>query len=160
MKTAMMQAMDSATLVRVLTTAESVAIGKAKVAKVGNENRLSVGDHQVDFTVRIQGQIRVGEDYDKAPTTSIPLLETLALTLAYAGITRDAAIMAIETALNAVMARQGDRKKGSGAILANAVDVSVIETMIDRVKDNIVAKLPRTHADGPVTTKIEVTPIA
>jgi|TARA_Y100000310_G_scaffold342630_1_gene446676 hypothetical protein len=141
----------------VLSTAEATALKAAKIGIDGGE--LSVGQHDVDFTVRIAGYVRQGAASSMRPTVAIPLLETVALALNYAGITRDAAINAIEQAMSAVMERQIS-PKGSGAILADdAIDGGQIASMIERFQNEVVENLPRIPRKGSLTNKLEVTPI-
>jgi hypothetical protein len=54
---------------------QMLALSKVKF----DRDSIPSGDHAVDFTVRCVGTVKVGDDYERDATTSIPWLESVAL---------------------------------------------------------------------------------
>ena len=71
-----------------LNPTEITAIDKMIKGKDGKEARdlLSVSTHPVDCTVRIQGSIKVGADYEKNVTASLPQKKMLLAALMLSGV--------------------------------------------------------------------------
>jgi hypothetical protein len=119
---------------------------------------LEVGRHHFDevLTVRVSGTVEKQGDQLVAPTTSIPLVATLALFWEKAGIARDHALRMLKEAITEAMrdgANKGER------IEARIKDV---ETAIQAVKEELIGKLPKAKRAGRVITKdlvIEVLPV-
>lgn len=108
------------------------------------------GEYEIDETVRVVGTIRIGEDYDTAPTVSLPMLPILALFIQRAGITRECS----ERLLSEVAAQAiGDDGKVGDAMVA---DIDGIKATLERVKRNVIAKLPRQQRTGPVKVNLSV----
>jgi hypothetical protein len=120
---------------------------------------LEVGRHYFDevLTVRVSGTVERQPDQQIAPTASIPLVATLALFWEKAGVTRDRALAMLKEAISEAMkdgANKGER------IEARIKDV---ETAIQAVKEELIAKLPKVKRAGRVSTKdlqIEILPVA
>lgn len=135
-----------------LTLAIAKGIKSAIVKKASNN--IGIGDHNVDTLIRVKGYIRKGEDNECAPTVSLSMLETMALTLHYAGITREAAMSAIRKA--ATEALENDSKT-KGALLDK---YDWIGKEIDTIKKDIISKLPPIVKSGTVTTKVTFEEVA
>jgi hypothetical protein len=129
-------------------------VNEKSVQYIAARKATAVGRHEVDFTVRVQGSINVNADTDKAPTVSIPLLETLALTLRYCGITREHAKALLTKILRQAIAANG---MGQGALMET---LPWITEMIEEIKRDIIAELPRTAVSGAVRTSLTFTEVA
>jgi len=114
---------------------------------------LAEGTHEVDFTVRVQGAISVGIAYDTAPTVSIPLLEALALMLHYCGITREHAKTMLTRILRESLEINGT---ASGALTAA---LPWVTAMVETIKADIIAELPRQPRKGVVRTNVTFTEV-
>ena len=127
-------------------------LAKTAVAKASFKGleRLPVGVHSVDTVVRIKGTIKVGEDYERTPTVSVPLKETLALFIAYSGITRKAATDALVKAMNDALANSD---KGAGALKDS---LAVVDETMETVSKSVLSKLKKVPCNGSVTTKLTV----
>lgn len=62
-----------------LTAIEVLAIARAAAGAKKFRDAVQPGTYQIDTVVHLTGEVRVGEDYEVAPTASIPLLPVLAL---------------------------------------------------------------------------------
>lgn len=129
-----------------------IALAKAmKTAAVrAASDSLSAGDYEVDALVRIQGIVSKGEDEEVVPTVSLSLLETLALTLHYAGVTRESAMAAIRKAATEALT---DSTKTAG-VLSDRYDW--IEPLIKEIKGEVLQTLPKVPKIGRVRTKLKV----
>lgn len=106
------------------------------------------GNYSIDANVRIKGEMIVSEDYERAATQSIPHLEVLALALHRAGITRD---KTIELIADSVRDCLQDKDSAVGCIKELFPD---IVGMIDRIKREIVGKLPKQRCKGAVKVSL------
>jgi len=88
-------------------------------------------------------EMRVGQDTDRAPTSSIPWLPVCALLLKRMGLQREEAL----DILKAVMTQALDM--GTDATKALMSD-SGVQDMEKRLKEEVIAKLPRVPAKGAV----------
>ncbi len=127
--------------------ANSIALSKLAAAADARSS-LPPGLYGVDTTVHVSGTVKVGADYDTAPTVSIPLKETLALFIHYCGATREAAINALRQAMQEAIALDG---KGQGQL---AETMPIVNETMERVESDIIAQLPRQKRKGAVTTKL------
>lgn len=154
------------------TTVVSKMVGEkeAKAARGG----VSPGQYPVDFTVRVHGTMKVGEDYERAPTTSIPWLEVTTL---YREVFRQAIDELVEKIDEGHAVTRGDLTGMSVAgVLTTEVLVDCIRTALqngasavgtvqDRVKEveagvealkkDIVSKNPPQKVPGKVTLNVE-----
>jgi hypothetical protein len=110
---------------------------KALLAKVWKDESLDLdtGRHHVDelLTIRVSGTVEKQADQLIAPTTSIPLVPTLALFWEKAGITRDHALKMLRDAITEAMADGVDKNE---RIEARMKDV---EAAIKAIKDDLIA---------------------
>ncbi len=132
---------------------------KALLAKAWKDEDLDLatGRHYFDetVTVRVIGSVEKQGDQLVAPTTSIPLVATLALFWEKAGIARDHALRMLKEAITEAMVEGEDKGE---QIQARIKDV---ETAVKAIKDELIAKLPKAKRSGRVVTKdleIEILP--
>ena len=104
-------------------------------------------DMVLDVTIEVD-EMRVAPDTDKSPTTSIPLLPTCALLLKRMGIQREEAL----DVLKEVMQQALDLGKDATQTLLDETGVAEMEK---RLKNEVIAELPRVPVKGAVTLKPE-----
>lgn len=112
---------------------------------------LKPGTYHLDEVVRVKGEFTISEDYLKTPTASIPLLETLALALKFAGITGPAAENAI---INAVTEAIENKEKVGEVLKENHPEIA---KRVETLKKTLAAKLPKVKASGPINSEVTVT---
>ena len=134
---------------------------KALIAKAWKDEDLDLdpGRHYFDevLTVRVSGTVEKQADQLVAPTTSIPLIPTLALFWEKAGITRERALNMLREAITEAMTVGTDKNERIEA------RINDVETAIKAVKDDLIAKLPKARRSGKVVTKdldVEILPVA
>ncbi len=119
---------------------------KALLAKAWKDEDLDLatGRHYFDetVTVRVIGSVEKQGDQLVAPTTSIPLVATLALFWEKAGIARDHALRMLKEAITEAMVEGEDKGE---QIQARIKDV---ETAVKAIKDELIAKLPKAKRSG------------
>jgi hypothetical protein len=124
---------------------------KALLGKIWKDEPLDleVGRHHFDetITVRVNGSVEKQADQLVAPTTSIPLVATLALFWEKSGIARDQALQMLKEAISDAMRDGADKGE---RIEARIEDV---EAAIKAVKTDLIAKLPKAKRAGKVITK-------
>jgi hypothetical protein len=122
-----------------------------KLAKEAKERRadLAPGEYQtgeISLTVP-GGTVKVGDDGDKTPTVSVPLLSVLTIALHRAGFQRkgilDLVVEAATTAIN------------DGNQVGTELDTTAmyVENEMKALKARFAADLPRTFVRGKVTVK-------
>lgn len=138
--------------IEIIALTKLVKDSSASDKKFLKDTRAAVqpGVYEVDQLIHIKGQLVVGEDYPKAPTTTVLSKETLALVLAYAGITAQAAENALVAAFEDVIAE--NQGKAMGAVSASYKEA--VEKGMKRV-NAIIEKLPKVTCKGQVTGHIE-----
>ena len=99
------------------------------------------------LTVRVTGTVEKQADQLVAPTTSVPLILTLALFWEKAGITREHALNMLREAITEAMVEGADK---SERIEARMKDV---EAAVAAVRQELLAKLPKVRRSGKVVTK-------
>jgi DNA primase large subunit len=119
---------------------------------------LTTGRHHFDevVTIRVTGTVEKQADQLVAPTTSIPLVATLALFWEKSGIARDHALRMLREAITEAMKDGADKGE---QIQARIKDV---DEAIKAVKTDLIAKLPKAKRAGKVITKdlvVEVLPV-
>lgn len=134
---------------------------KALIAKAWKDEELDLdpGKHYFDdvLTVRVSGSVEKQADQLVAPTTSVPLILTLALFWEKAGIARDHALRMLREAITEAMIEGTDK---SERIESRMKDV---EAAVKAVKDELIGKLPKARRSGKVVMKdleVEVLPVA
>jgi len=136
--------------VKILAAAKAIKAAAEKQAKA----ELSPGSYPVDVKVRIRGQINVFEPEEYTPTTSIPLKSALALFIRRCGVTRDAALAALQDAMiDALRHAEGDADANIAAAISE--DLEVVDDCLARV-EAMAKALPKKQRDGKVTTKLTV----
>lgn len=116
---------------------------------------LAPGTHDVDevLTVRISGTVERQADQMVACTCSLPTIPVIALFWEKCGVTRDKALAMLREAVLEAMA---DNANKGERIEARIKDV---ETAVQAVKEELIAKLPRTKRSGRIVTKHLVTEV-
>ena len=99
----------------------------------------------MDLTVSV-GEMRVGNDTDKAATCSIPLLPTVALLLGRLGVEGDAAKDLITEVMQEALTLGKDATE-------ELLKESGVKAAQDALKKDVIAKLPRTPVKGTVKLK-------
>lgn len=154
------------------TTVLSKLVGE-KEAKAARST-IVPGQYPVDFTVRLHGTMKVGEDYERPATTSIPWLEVTTLyrevfrraidelvakidsgegvsrsdltSMASAGVlTTDVLVDCIRTAL----------ENGSSAVGTVEDRVKEVEAGVEALKKDLVSKTPPQKVPGRVSLSVE-----
>lgn len=132
-----------------------VVSGRSKNAKDARE-ALEPGEYAVDTTVHITGTMKVGDDHDIAPTASLLNQDFLALVLHHAGITRKAAVEAIEKVADDYLidwtGSEEDKEAAKTARKAKVAEFDPegnIASLISGFKNS----LPRIPSKGKVTWK-------
>lgn len=124
---------------------------KALIAKTWKDEELDLdpGRHYFDevLTVRVTGTVEKQADQLVAPTTSVPLILTLALFWEKAGITREHALNMLREAITEAMTEGTDKSERIEARLKD------VEAAVRAVKDELIAKLPKVRRSGKVVTK-------
>lgn len=133
----------------ILALSKLIADKQAKDAR----SKLGPGHHDIDLTVRIKGSMSIGEDYEKAPTVSIPLLAVLALFAKRAGVTKESSLNLIRECMVEALSTAN---KGADVL---AAEVEGLEIMVKEIQQEVIAKLPKTISKGVVKTKLEVKPV-
>lgn len=119
---------------------------------------LEPGRHHFDetLTVRVMGTVEKQADQLVAPTTSLPVIPIIALFWEKAGVTRDRALAILREAITEAMKDGMDKDE---RIKSHIKDV---DEAVKAVKEDLIAKLPKTKRAGRVITKdlcIEVLPV-
>ncbi len=146
--------MENKNIIALAKLVKKAAVDKARPS-------LKPGIVDIDVAVHIKGTITVGEDYDTAPTVSIPLKETLALFIVYSGLASSQ--VAMDNLVKALYGAIELSGKGKGAILEAAengtisASTSMITAAMQMVEDDLIKKLPRDYRSGAVTTQLRVT---
>ena len=134
---------------------------KALIAKAWKDEELDLdlGRHYFDevLTIRVSGTVEKQGDQLVAPTTSVPLIPTLALFWEKAGIAREHALNMLREAITEAMTEGTDKNERIES------HINDVETAIKAVKDELIAKLPKARRSGKVVTKdleVEILPVA
>lgn len=154
-----------------LTEIQKIALAKTEFDRC----EIPSGTHEVDFTVRVRGTVRVGNDYDRPATTSVPWLEATTLYREAFRVTVNELVEKVRrgegvtledlTRITEVGPLSSEvlvdcfRKAmlmGDSAV-STVKDKVEITAAIDRLKEEIVAPLPRQKVPGRVKVDVEVT---
>ena len=150
---------------------QMLALSKCKF----DRDSIPAGDHPVDVTVRVTGTVKVGDDYDRDATTSIPWLESVALMQELSNgcwnsliakmdaggtVTRDDLLamqhtgpystrLLVDCIRTALVA-------GESAVGSVADRVTEVKNGIDKVKADLVKQLPRQNCKGATKVVCEM----
>lgn len=102
-------------------------------------------DIRIELSVLV-GEMRVGLDSDKAPTSSIPWLTAMALLIKRMGLQREDALETLRDVLTEAIALGNDAAEALAA-------ESGVEEAEKRIREEVISKLPRTPVKGQVTVK-------
>jgi|694.fasta_scaffold04876_28 hypothetical protein len=121
-----------------------VRLAISKVKDDGVRDNVAPGEYNIDATIRIRGNLVVGEDYERATSTVLPHTEVLAYALHLAGIQQDRAISIIRDSVKACLTN------GESAVGKIRDNIPTIEAEINRIKQEIVNQLPKQQCKGNV----------
>lgn len=147
---------------------QKIALSKVKF----DRDNVPSGEHRVDFTVRVRGTVKVGEDYEKSATTSVPWLESVALwqetvrgafdslisKMDSGELTREELVAMknsgpVATAVLVDCIRQA-MVAGESAVGKIEARVEEVKAGIERVKADLVSELPLQTAKGHVKVNV------
>lgn len=139
-----------------LSTIQTLALSKSvkEAAEKAARAETNAGTHEVDFTVRIKGTLKVGEDYEKKSSCSIPFKAVIALMAQRMGFQRDAAIALITECVADAM--KANMSKGDVATSEGAEDDMGLETIYKDMIDKACETLPKTPTKGAVKANLEI----
>ena len=100
---------------------------------------------KVDVSIEVD-EMRVAPDTDRSPTCSIPLLPTCALLLKRMGVQRDQALEVLKDVMTQALDMGTDATK-------SLLEETGVSDMEKRLKEEVIAKLPRVPTKGAVTVK-------
>lgn len=130
-----------------LSPVEILALSSLKAGE--NRDAVLPGSHPVDFTVRIQGTVKVGEDTDKSPTARLPHIAVMALFIQRMGFQRDQATSILfECMQEAILMDKNSRE----TLLEAYPDIVECEEGLRAM----MASLPPIRERGHVTVKLAV----
>ena len=119
---------------------QKMALSKFKLT-AAEKDAIPADTYEFDFVARISGSLIKGEDTDKAPTCSIPLITTLALLIHRMGVTRTEAIKLLRDVMTEAIELDTDANaqflEQCGVLEAQAL-----------VKKQVIDQLPRTPVKG------------
>jgi hypothetical protein len=133
------------------TMDDILRLALSKIKDDGARDRVEPGTYRINACVTITGEMTVGADYTRPATTSLPHIEILALALHLAGVQQDRAISIIREAVSGCLA---NNDSAVGCIRSS---IPTIETEIARIKNEIVAQLPKQNCKGSVKFTPELT---
>lgn len=132
---------------------ETLAIAKI-VSKDNKEKQraaVAPGKYPFDISMHIKGVLTVGDDYMRAPTVSIPVLEVLALFIARAGITRERSESLLVDCLTAAMSKNDGKAQGQIASVLPQVAAT-----LERVQKEVISKLPLAKVNGQTRATMKI----
>jgi len=138
------------------TMAISKAVSGTSKAAKDARNALTVGEHRVSATVRLDGVLRVEADQEITPTASLLNEDFLALVLHHAGITREAAARAIEAvASDYLVDWTGSKEDKAAAKAARKAKVASFdpEGKLATFFEGFKSRLPKVPRAGKVEFK-------
>ncbi|NBT35841.1 MAG: hypothetical protein EBT03_09965 [Betaproteobacteria bacterium] len=148
---------------------QKIALSKVKF----DRDAVPSGEHRVDFMVRVSGVVKVGEDYEKSATTSVPWLESVALWQETLRAAFDSMIEQVDRG-QPITREELEAMKSTGpiatgilvdcirqAMVAGESAVGKIEARveevkagIEKVKADLVSELPLQTAKGHVKVSV------
>lgn len=111
-----------------------------KAAKAARNN-VSVGDHDVDVMIRLQGTFSVSPDTEKIGTCKVPVLATLVRVMKKAGFMGP---RIVEMVLEAAREEMEGGEKDADTVAMEAA----IKRAEDTIRAEIAAKLPKIPVKG------------
>ena len=133
---------------------------KGLLSKVWKDEPLELlaGKHHFDevVTVRVSGTVEKQNDQCVAPTTSIPLLLTIALLFQKSGATRESNLRSLRDALRLAMQAGADKDEQIKSYIKDC------EATVQAVKEQLISQLPKARRPGRIITKdlqVEVLPV-
>lgn len=114
-----------------------------KVAPKHSRDDVPVGEHEFNIFVRLEGKLRVGEDYWTTPTAQLPILPIIAIALSKVDAqTRERIMRHIENAAETA----NDNELKIGETLSAS-----ISALVERVRERFRQNLPQVQHKGKCT---------
>lgn len=117
----------------------------AKVAPKHDRDSVPVGEHDFNLFVRLEGKLRVGENYFQTPTAQLPILPLLAI-----------ALSKVEPMTQELILRHIER----AAETASENDIKIWDTLsptvarrVEAIRERFQSTLPQKEFSGKVTFK-------
>jgi hypothetical protein len=132
-----------------LAISKAVKDAAAKIAR----SEVQAGEYPVDFTLKISGTVKVGEDSDKKSTCSIPYKAVMALMVQRMGFQREKAIAIVEECVGEAIKQS--LAKGDAATSEGSLDAE-LEEIYTRLVDKACESLPRTPVSGQVKATLQL----
>ena len=124
---------------------------KALLAKVWKDAELDLepGFHEFEETVlvRVSGSVEKKPDQYVAGTTGLPTILTIALLLQKSGVTGPHALKLLKECITEAMAN------GTNKDTEIAARVKEVQSVVETVKRDLIAKIPKQRRSGRVITK-------
>lgn len=137
---------NTLTPTQLLALSKSVTAAQAKNARA----QVSPGEHIVPtFSVTVDGTLKVSEDEDYTPTTSISLIGVTAVALRRMGIQRGPFLKVLKEICQEAL---GQDEQTRAALMAEA-NVREFEAAF---KEEFTSQLPKAHRAGKVRTNLYV----
>ncbi len=134
-----------------LTPIQKLAINKLEVA---NTESVAPGTYRVEpFTIEISGTLRVTASTQVTPTTSIPLIPTLALAIKRMGIQREPFMEKLLEVMGEVLTADADART------AMVADLGLAE-FEETLKTKVLSQLPKVPRAGAVRADLNVAVVA
>ena len=133
-----------------LSPVELLALSRLKADDA--RDKVAPGGHSVDFVVRVQGTVNVGEDTEKAPTARLPHLAVMALFIQRMGFQRDHATAVLMSCMHDAISMD---KSARDTLLATFPEIATCEEGLR----TMMASLPPIKERGHVTVKLAVQPV-
>lgn len=109
---------------------------------------LRPGTYNVDMTVHVSGEIRVGADGERTPTASIPVKDVMAFFLARAGATREASIKLIQECVSECLSANKPAR------------LPEVDEAYQAAVEEMTKALPKARVAGKVTSKLSVNEVS
>jgi hypothetical protein len=143
-----------------MNTVTKIALSKG--IKLAKEDKAIEGRHHVSALVRIEGDIVVGKDSDRASTASLLTTEFFAMILHASGITREAAMAKVSEVAEVYLKGWTGTDEEKAAAKKLREEALAMYDFNGKCKDMLaeaVKKLPRTPVSGSVKFEGEISEV-
>lgn len=122
------------------------------------KGNLTVGVHTVEetVTIRANGTIKKSDDYERAATCEIRTIDTMAIILQSMGCTREQAINKIVEGHRLAYDYANGKYDCDGKREELEQTIADMEAARERVRQEIIARLPKVKANGAASVKVTV----
>lgn len=130
-----------------LTALQKLALSNVEISKEERKT-IAPGNHQVSFTVSVEGQLNVAENETYTPTVDVPLIPTVALALKKMGVQREHFLGILKESMTEVLSAD----KGMREALIEESGLAAFEADFRKT----LGTLPRKTRVGKVKAKLKV----